>query len=246
MTTSPPPEIIAREQAYWHGFGKSITQEERALSGVDKLLMSDESISYGCQTCDYTNPNMKSVQTHLTKHSTKGYGVNKYEPELVEKILKWEQIERTAGIRGWAERVAKRLNKAKYTTLQGNQWLAADVHSLARRGRDNAESEHDPMAALLNSATTVATVTALVTNPDTPKLIDAVANVARSRIFGLDTDLVTRMAETTDPAMTAKIITDLVGLLAIQAKPCQHSDYEELKAKAAMLDQMRSFMGEGK
>ena len=216
MTTSPPPEIIAREQAYWHGFGRSVTEEARPLSGVDKLLMSDETISYGCQTCEYTNPNMKSVQTHQTKHSTKGYGVNKYEPELVEKILKWEQIERTAGVRGWAERVAKRLNKAKHTTLSGHQWLAEDVHSVARRYRLDSEPtpEHDPMAAL-----------------DMWEKAQPVSMLPAEDTLAL-------------AAHEAQLL--LTRIKSVQLGTCEHTDYEELKAKAAMLDQMRSFMGEGK
>lgn len=229
-------EVITRQPAYLtEAFGKKLPKP-RLVSGVEECLLSDSSTVFACTGGDFVNYDLQRVIRHRSKHADSS---RKYPADVVAKVLQYREIERARSIRGWSERVAIRLNKEKIPRPDGSKWLAAAVASLCQSHAADYEKA-------VNGVATVATVTALVTNPDTPKVIGAVAEAARSRLFGLDPDLAARMAETTDPAMTAKIITDLVGLLAMQAKPCQHSDYEELKAKAAMLDQMRTFMGEGK
>lgn len=229
-------EVITREPAYLtKAFGKKLAKP-RAVSGVNECLLSDGTTVFECVDNDFVSEDIERVIRHRSKHADSS---RKYPADVVAKVLQYREIERARSIRGWSERVAIRLNKEKIPRPDGSKWLAAAVASLCQSHAAEYEKA-------VNGVATVATVTALVTNPETPKVIGAIAEAARSRLFGLDPDLTARMAETTDPAMTAKIITDLVGLLAMQAKPCQHSDYDELKAKAAMLDQMRTFMGEGK
>lgn len=260
MTISPPaPEIIAREQAYWHGFGRSVTVEARPLSGVDKLLMSDESITYGCQHCEYMNENMKSVQTHLTKHSTKGWGVHRHTPETITKILHWEELERAVSRRGWPERVAQRLNKAKIPTLSGDKWYAHEVQSLAKRYKDGppqigstpsetagnpldlAPAPHDGVneAAFLNAETwTTPAVHAQIfpnSHAETvQQLIACTGDLERAR-----------MAVSAALNKVNRLLPEVVAILETPTVQPIPDDYEEIKVKAQKWDQMRSLIGPG-
>jgi hypothetical protein len=54
----------------------------------------------------------------------------------------------------------------------------------------------------------------------------------------------TAIAIATKLGQARQLLAEIAAMEAVFG--CDHEDYDEMKAKATMLDQMRSFMGEGK
>lgn len=219
-------EVITRECAYTEtAFGKKLPKPS-PVTGVNECLLSDGATVFECAEGDYVNADIQRVIRHRGKHTE---SARKYPADVVAKVMAYREQERAEGIRGSSERVATRLNKEKVKRPDGQKWLAHNVDSLARHHQGEQDQAVD---ALLNSAATAA-VAVLVSNPNTPKIIEAVSNRARA------ITIATKLTQ-------ARALLDEVLQLEAVFSGCDHDDYDELKAKADMLDQMRSFMGEGK
>lgn len=158
----------------------------------------------------------EDVQRVIRHRSKHAPSARKYPAETVAKVLKYRELERAKSIRGWSERVAIRLNKDKVPRPDGGQWLAHNVHSVA--SNHQAEHEAQEQKAVIHA------------------LNDATGRMTgRERAITIATNLT-----------HARKLLDEVLSMEASFNYCDHDDYDDLRVKAAMLDQMRTFMGEGK
>lgn len=212
--------IITREPAYvTHMFGKPV-KNSKPLKGITQLLLDDESTVFECADCQHTNPDVQIIIRHRGKHAP---GKNKYTPEVLAKVMQYWNEERKQGLRGVNERVALRINAERIPTTGGGKWYASTVSALhqAHKADYPAWDADLPSAEIPYQARKAAPAVEMVQVP--PSGLSA----------GLAADQIKMLAEW------------LAGAVVEAESRCDHSDYDELKLKAAMLDQMRTFMGQG-
>lgn len=212
MTNTPPPTItpdgrtvITRVDAYLtEAFGRKLPKP-RKVTGISELLLDDGDTVYECDQYDFVNSDVQRVVRHRSKHTRTS---SHYDPVSIEKLLKYRELERAKSVRGWAERVAARLNKDKAPTPDGGRWFASRVSSLSRtHGQEAAApAPHDPQ-------------------PARDPLLDVINDKQES-------DLAQARAII---AKAGDMVFELNHLLGLQ---CDHDDYDELKAKAANFDQL--------
>jgi hypothetical protein len=139
----------------------------------------------------------------------------KYTPETVAKVMEYWHRERAVSVRGVNERTANRLNSDRVPTPTGVQWFASTVASLAQRHKDEHKAPADHVPAPF---------------PQPAPVPQAKADTIAA---GEAADKIKELVEW------------LVSAVASAESRCDHGDYDELKEKASMFDQMRTFMGKG-
>jgi hypothetical protein len=239
VTTTPDPKIIAREPAYWHGFGINVTEDLRPAPNVEKLLLADETETYGCAQggCEYRHETVRGVIAHQGAHSSKGKGTTRYADEVIAKVAELREIERAKSVRGWPERVAVRLNRLGLTTLLGNPWLAKDVSSLSSRYPGSP-----PPELVLTPDSHAWTSTEGLTRRETAdhrpqKKAGTFAEepmTNRERALRIGSNL----------GQARELIEEIERLHAVFSG-CDHDDYDEVKAKANQWDQLKSLIRQG-
>lgn len=121
-------EVIAREQA----IGQHPRWPDRMVpfNGVTKVLLSDGTEVYECddRECDYVANTVKSVTSHMPKHSDKAPSL--YDDETLEKVVRVVLKAKRDGHRGYMERAAAVLNHQGLTTYSGAAWNGSNVSSL--------------------------------------------------------------------------------------------------------------------
>jgi hypothetical protein len=159
-----PDRVIAYEDRAQTFHGVRVIQRQRALmphphpsqnerlvptTGVTHVLLENDHEFYECDICPHTATSARSVLSHLTTHNP---AKNKpiYAESTIRHIMLLCAYERGISIRGYAQRVAARLQATKLQPVSNNEWNGGIISALWRA----YSAKFGPTARTLSSFTT--------------------------------------------------------------------------------------------
>lgn len=124
----PNLEVVAVEQGYSEHPNPSQNGKLVPFTGLSKLLLTDDTEVFGCDTCGFTDPNPKSVVTHFTKHGERKPSF--YTNETLLILVKMVEKYKKRKVRGYCEATANELTRRKIFDRNGQPWTPSQVSAL--------------------------------------------------------------------------------------------------------------------
>lgn len=123
-------------------------------TGLNLLLLADETETYECDSCGYVNVDGNAVRGHMSTHNGDAKTAPDYPVETLRRFIRvCNDIINTGGRRGYATRAASALNDMGLRTINGQPWNQGQVSRLYMRWHD------DPRVKIRRSRTSSPTTT---------------------------------------------------------------------------------------